>query len=82
VKELDLRIWETLFIESLKILNNWDQYRDIAHTLSNQEMMIEYYWYKKEWNSLASVESILKRSESIKYQLYYIYLTIQRQQIN
>ena len=24
VKELDLRIWETLFIESLKVLNKWD----------------------------------------------------------
>lgn len=24
VREIDLRIWESLFIESLKILNNWD----------------------------------------------------------
>ena len=24
VKEVDLRIWETLFIESLKVLNKWD----------------------------------------------------------
>jgi hypothetical protein len=24
VKELDLRIWETLFIDSVKILNRWD----------------------------------------------------------
>lgn len=24
VKELDLRVWETLFTESLKVLNKWD----------------------------------------------------------
>ncbi len=24
VGELDLRVWETLFIESLKILNKWE----------------------------------------------------------
>jgi hypothetical protein len=24
VSELDLRVWETLFIESLKILNKWE----------------------------------------------------------
>mmetsp|Transcript_19133 Transcript_19133/g.18269 ORF Transcript_19133/g.18269 Transcript_19133/m.18269 type:complete len:82 (-) Transcript_19133:23-268(-) len=67
VTELDLRIWETLFIESLKILNSWDQYRDVAHTWNNQEMMIEYYWHKKDWNSLEKNESILRKSESLKY---------------
>ena len=24
VKEVDLRIWETIFTESLKVLNKWD----------------------------------------------------------
>ena len=52
IKEIDLRIWENLFIESLKVLNKWDQYRDIAHALNNQEMMIEYFWNAKDWRNL------------------------------
>lgn len=81
VKELDLRIWETLFIESVKILNKWEQYRDIAHTMQNQEMWIEYFWHTKNWQELKHYEQTLKKSDSIQYQLYYIYLIIQQQQI-
>jgi hypothetical protein len=50
VKEVDLRVWETIFTESLKVLNKWDQYHDISRALSfnidipNVEMMIEYAW--------------------------------------
>eukprot|EP00347_Sterkiella_histriomuscorum_P010775 403374964 len=80
-KEMDLRIWDNLFIESLKVLNKWDQYRDIAHALQNQEMLIEYYWNVKDWRNLSQYEQILKKSESIKYQIYYIYFIIYQQHI-
>ena len=50
VKEVDLRVWETIFTDSLKVLNRWDQYFDIARALAynvdipNLDMMIEYAW--------------------------------------
>lgn len=60
VSELDLRAWEILFIESLKVLNLWDPFRDIAHLHGNQdsgagaggdtraglphELWIEFFW--------------------------------------
>ena len=37
VTELDLCVWETLFMESLKVLNKWEQFKDIAHLLGNGE---------------------------------------------
>jgi hypothetical protein len=89
VSELDLRVWETLFIESLKILNKWEQFRDIAHLhgsydqgLGDQypgthEMWIEFFWQKKDWRNLAHYKETLMNSSSIKYQLYYIFLIIQ-----
>lgn len=45
-------------------------------------MMIEYFWNTKEWRSLIPYDSILKKSDNIKYQLYYIYLIIYQQKIN
>lgn len=33
VKEVDLRMWETLFSDSQKVLNKWEQYHDIARAL-------------------------------------------------
>jgi hypothetical protein len=56
IKEIDLRVWETLFTESLKVLNKWDQYYDIARALlfnveiNNVEMNIEYFWATKNWD--------------------------------
>jgi hypothetical protein len=57
VSELDLCVWETLFMDSLKVLNRWDQLKDIAHLLGNgeqgttgdqspgaHEMLIEFFW--------------------------------------
>ena len=92
VSELDLRAWETLFIESLKVLNQWDPFRDIAHLHGNydhagsgeqppgpHEMWIEFFWQKKDWKNLASHKRTLMHSSSIKYQLYYIFLTIQEE---
>lgn len=82
VKEVDLRIWETLFSESLKVLNKWEQYHDIARALqfntesNNIEMLIEYNWNMKKWDELKQYESILKRSDSLKHRLYHIYLCI------
>jgi hypothetical protein len=93
VSELDLRTWETLFIESLKVLNKWEQFRDIAHLHGNydqgglgdqspgtHEMWIEFFWQKKDWRNLANFRPTLMNSSSIKYQLYYIFLIIQEQQ--
>ena len=88
VKETDLRIWDTLFIESLKVLNKWDQFHDIARAVTpnseipNLEMMIEYSWNTKQWNYLRQQESILKRSDSIKHRLYYIFLAIKDQRFD
>lgn len=91
VSELDLRSWETLFIESLKVLNRWDPFRDIAHLHGNSdqggagtadarpgphEMWIEFFWQKKDWTNLSEVRETLAASSSIKYQLYYIYLIV------
>lgn len=59
VREIDLRVWDNLFIESLKVLNRWDQYHDIAKALQvnvaipNIEMMIEYAWNTKQWPLLS-----------------------------
>ena len=79
VSELDLRVWETLFIESLKILNKWEQFRDIAHlhgsydqgmgdsSPGTHEMWIEFFWQKKDWRNLANYKETLMNSSSIKY---------------
>ena len=56
--------------------------RDIAFTLSNQEMLIDLYWAKKDWDKLALHEGMLKKSNSLKYWLYYIYLIIHKQNQN
>ena len=91
MSELDLRAWETLFIESLKILNQWEPFRDIAHLhgssdhggpeplLGAHEMWIEFFWQKKDWKNLAVHRKTLQQSSSIKYQLYYIFLIIQEE---
>jgi len=82
VKEVDLRQWESLFSESLKVLNKWEQYHDIARALSfnldvnNVEMLIEYNWNMKKWEELKLFENILKRSDNLKHRLYHIYLCI------
>jgi hypothetical protein len=40
-------------------------------------MWIEFFWQKKDWRNLANHKATLMHSSSIKYQLYYIFLTIQ-----
>lgn len=92
VNELDLRVWETLFIQSLKIFNKWEQFRDIAllhgsydQGLGDQyprthKMWIEFFWQKKLWGNLVNYKSTLMNSSSIKYQLYYIFIIIQEQE--
>ena len=90
VTELDLCVWETLFMESLKVLNKWEQFKDIAHLLGNgehgnswdqspgaHEMWIEFFWQKKDWNNLSRFRHTLMNSSQIKHQLYYIFLIIQ-----
>ena len=42
-------------------------------------MWIEFFWQKKDWRNLANYKSTLMNSSSIKYQLYYIFLTIQEE---
>ncbi len=85
VKEMDLRIWETLYIDSLKVLGKWDQYNDIARALQmnvsipNNEMMIDNLWAAKNWSELAKYEIILRRSENLKHKLILLYMTIKQQ---
>jgi hypothetical protein len=72
VSELDLCVWETLFMDSLKVLNRWDQLKDIAHLLGNgeqgttgdqspgaHEMLIEFFWQKKDWENLSKFKHTL-----------------------
>jgi hypothetical protein len=82
VKEVDLRVWETIYTDSLKVLNKWDQYFDIARALAfnvdipNVDMMIEYAWNQKDWNILQQYEPILRNSESLKHRIYACYYSI------
>lgn len=39
-------------------------------------MWIEFFWQRKNWTNLSEHRETLRNSSSIKYQLYYIYLTI------
>lgn len=87
IKEIDLRIWDTLFSESFKVLNKWDQYHDIAKALEmnveipNIEMMVEFAWNTKNWSKLRDYENILKKSDSLKHKMYLLYLCIKNQQV-
>lgn len=82
---MDLRVWENLYIESIKVLGKWDQYHDITRALlvnveiPNNEMMIEYYWTTKQWQELAKYEFILRRSDNLRHKLMLLYLNIKQQ---
>lgn len=82
VNEIDLRVWDTLFCQSLKVLMKWDQYYDITKALQlnvdipNIEMIIEYAWNHRNWTLLKQYENVMKRSDSIKHRLYLLFLSI------
>ena len=44
ISDIDLKIWEGLFVKSLKILKRFDLYKDIRKNMYNREMKIEYLW--------------------------------------
>ena len=44
VSELDLRMWETLYVESLRVLNKYDRLNDVASSLNSQEIKLECMW--------------------------------------
>ena len=50
--------------------------------MPNIEMMIEYFWNAKNWKELAAYEGILKKSDSLKHRMYYLYLCIKNQNIS
>jgi hypothetical protein len=82
ISEIDLRLWETIFIQGLKLNNKFDQYYDISKALEcnidirNLEMKIEYAWSMRSWDQLKELESIMKRSDSLKHRLYLLFLQI------
>ncbi len=55
ISELDLRTWESLYIQSLKILKKNELFRDIAENMSNldmHELRIDYCWQIKDMSNL------------------------------
>ena len=55
ISELDLRTWETLYIQSLKILKKNELFRDIAENMSDlqtHELRIDYFWSVKDMRNL------------------------------
>lgn len=55
ISELDLRTWENLYIQSLKVLKKNELFRDIAENMSNldmHELRIDYCWSVKDMSNL------------------------------
>ena len=44
ISDIDLRMWENLYVKSLRILKRFDLYKDILENMYNREMKIEYLW--------------------------------------
>ena len=45
MSEVDLRMWETLYVESLRVLNKHERLNDVAQSLNNYELKIECMWH-------------------------------------
>lgn len=61
INQLDLRTWESLYIQSLKVLKKNELFRDIAENMSGldmHEMRIDYCWSVKD---MASLKSLLEK---------------------
>ena len=52
ISDIDLRMWEGMFVKSLRILKRFDLYKDILENMYNREMKIEYLWCVKDLNPL------------------------------
>ena len=52
ISDIDLRMWEGLFVKSLRILKRFDLYKDILENMYNREMKIEYLWCVKDLKAL------------------------------
>jgi hypothetical protein len=37
-------MWETLYVESLRVLNKYDRLNDVASSLNSQEIKLECMW--------------------------------------
>ena len=48
ISDIDLRMWEGLFVKSLRILKRFDLYKDILENMYNREMKIDYLWCVKD----------------------------------
>jgi len=64
------------------VFNQWSLYRDIAKFVDNSEMLIDAFWYSKDFQSLSRFKNQIKVLETTKYQLYYTYLIINEQPNN
>jgi hypothetical protein len=52
ISDIDLRMWEGLYVKSLKILKRFDLYKDILENMYNREMKIDYLWSVKDLPAL------------------------------
>lgn len=52
VSEIDLRNWENLYMQSLKVLKKTDLFKNVADNISSQELRVEYYWIVKDFENL------------------------------
>lgn len=58
ISEIDLRTWENLFIQSLKILKKTELFKDVADNMANNdlhELRIENCWQVKDMRSLKTL---------------------------
>ena len=52
ISDIDLRMWEGLYVKSLRILKRFDLYKDILENMYNRDMKIEYLWCVKDLPAL------------------------------
>jgi len=45
-------MWESLYINSLKVLKKHELYKDIGDNMSNTELRIDYCWQVKDFRAL------------------------------
>lgn len=57
ISEIDLRQWETLYMQSLKVLKKNELFKEMADNFVNQQdtvhdFKIDYYWSVKDMKNL------------------------------
>ena len=67
ISELDLRTFESLYINSLKILKKQELFRDIADQLNYNELKMDHYWLIKNVLKSDRTENIDNMSKLREY---------------